>query len=358
MSFFIDNVYGNYTHGTMTLGEFKRTMGDDYNDVNAGIKIPEYQRNFVWTAPLKQRYLETLSKRGPIFGFVMNYRSCDGVYELIDGQNRGKTIFEFMNDDIIFSRDQEEGGPLKYSEIAGQDKRIFDRMEIHFIKTLDWEEEECQEYFRTIQDGMKLTKGEEIHSAQNNIYQNKIVHLSTKYNDMLRASKKDGGFNFVNKRYIHYEVIGGLIKMFQDDQYYDRAGQIALKEVKKWDSFPQGTDLTEEEAQRLENLDNAVVRFEELMDYLVILRENCEPLNTMAYGRDATFIRNMFFIHKNITHMNSLPEIEQEMRFSEMNETVLTKHTEIHDQIKVWGGYGGMEDIMNKYREVYDAVVC
>ena len=43
---------------------------------------------------------------------------------------------QFMNDDIVFNREQEEGGPLKYSEIEGQEKRIFDRMEIHFIKTL------------------------------------------------------------------------------------------------------------------------------------------------------------------------------------------------------------------------------
>lgn len=355
MSFFASDIYGDYTHGTMTLGEFKRQMGESYNDENAGIKVPDYQRNFVWTAPLKQRYLDTLSKRGPVFGFVMNYRSSDGVYELIDGQNRGKTIFEFMNDDLVYNRSPEEGGALKYSDIEGPDKRLFDRMEIHFIKSLNWDEDECQEYFRTIQDGMKLTKGEEIHSAQNNIFQNKIVHLATKYNTILRDTKKEGGFNYTNKRYIHYEVIGGLIKMLQDDKYYDRAGQIALKEVKKWDSFPQGTDLTEEEVARLVNLDAAVQRFEELMDYHVILRGDCEPLNTMAYGRDATFIRNMFFIHKNIAHMKSLPEIEQMMRFSEMNETVLTKHTPVHDQIKVWGGYGGMNDIMDKYREVYDA---
>ena len=186
-----------------------------------------------------------------------------------------------MNDDIVFTW----GWPSKVT------RKFFDRMEIHYIKTLDWDEDECQEYFSIQQR-----------------YLEKIVHLSTKYNNILRSSKKDGGFNYINKRYIHYEVIGGLIKMFIDDKYYDRAGQIALKEV---DNFHQ-------EAQRLENLDNAVLRFEEVMDYLVILRENCEPLNTMSYGRDATFIRNMFFIHKNKDYM----AIDQ-MMDSKMNEKFL-----------------------------------
>ena len=92
MAFFGEDPYGNYTSQSMSVGDFCRQM------IDGSIKIPEYQREFVWTTIYKQGYLQTLSQRGPIFGFVMNYNSDDGTYEVIDGQNRGKTIFEFMND--------------------------------------------------------------------------------------------------------------------------------------------------------------------------------------------------------------------------------------------------------------------
>jgi hypothetical protein len=351
LKFFSEDVYGNYTSHGMSLGDFKRQMDD------GSIIVPEYQRNFVWTPGHQQRYLDTLCKRGPIFGFVMNYHSSDGVYELIDGQNRGKTIHQFMSDELVFDRSPEEGGALKYSDIEGQQRRIFDRMEIHFIKTIDWDEDACQEYFRTIQDGMKLTKGEEIHSAQNNIFQHKIAALVTKYNQILRGDKKDGGFNYTNKRFIHLEVVGGLLKMFMDNEYKDRAGQVALKELKSWDGFPRSHVLTDEETERLAKLDEAVHHFEGMMNILISLRINCVPLTTMTYNRDATFIRNMFFIHQNEAHILGLPSDECQKRFSGMMETVLTKHTLIHDEIKVWGGYGGMDNIMAKYRGVFDGVV-
>ena len=69
MSFFGENPYPNYTSQSMSVGEFCRKM------IDGGIRIPDYQREFVWTTVIKQGYLVTLSQRGPIFGFVMNYNS-------------------------------------------------------------------------------------------------------------------------------------------------------------------------------------------------------------------------------------------------------------------------------------------
>ena len=54
---------------------------------------------------------------------------------------------------------------------------------------------------------------------------------------LFKNPKKEGGFNYVNKRYLHFEIIGGLLKVFMDGKYYDRPGQVALKELKKWDGF-------------------------------------------------------------------------------------------------------------------------
>ena len=127
MAFFGEDPYANYTSQSISVGDFYRQMTDE------GIMIPEYQREFVWTSIYKQRYLQTLSQRGPIFGFVMNYNSEDGTYDVIDGQNRGKTIFEFMSDNLTFNRGPEDGGALKYSEMESAEKRKFDRMEMFVL---------------------------------------------------------------------------------------------------------------------------------------------------------------------------------------------------------------------------------
>ena len=348
MSFFGENPYPNYTSQSISVGEFCRKMKKD----DAGIRIPDYQREFVWTTVIKQGYLQTLSQRGPIFGFVMNYNSDDGTYEVIDGQNRGKTIFEFMNDKLSFNRGPEEGGALKYSEMENSEKRKFDHMEIHYIKTFDWSDDECQEYFRSIQEGMKLTKGEEIHSAQNNIFQNKIVYLVNLYKDILTKKRKEGGFNYTGKRYIEYEVFGCLLKCFMNNRYYDRPGQIAMKELKHWDNFPT-ENLSAEDTERLDKLNDAVTMFEKVMDYMCVMRDNCEHLTTKQYSRDAIFIRNTHFIFLNKLYEHS-PTDETIQKFSEMMNIILTKNTPRHDQITLWSTKGGMENIMIEYARVYD----
>ena len=344
-----DDIYGDFTSGSISLGDFKRQMEE------GSVVVPTFQRNFVWTNPYKQRYLETLSKRGPIFGFVMNYNSQEGLYELIDGQNRGTTIYQFMNDEILFNKDPDEGGGIHYSDITGSEKRVFDRQEIHFIKTLNWSEDECQEYFRCIQDGMKLTKGEEIHSAQNNYYQQMIVYLANLFSEYIQRPKKDGGFNYVNKRYLHFEIIGGLLKAFMDEKYYDRPGQVALKELKKWDGFDPESNAEEDIAEK-NKLVRAVNTFEGVMKFYIALRNGCENLNTMTYSRDSTFMRGMFFIFKNKIHLvqgQETPGPALIERFNEMMGIILKKNTSLYDQITIWGTSGEMGLIMDQYMRVF-----
>ena len=340
--FFSETLYDEYTSGCMSISEFKRQMDD------GSIITPTYQRNFVWTAAYKQRYLETLSKKGPIFGFVMNYNGNLGHYELIDGQNRGKTIYEFMNDEIKFNKD---GYSIKYSDIVGNEKRIFDRQEIHFIKTINWDEDESQEYFRCIQDGMKLTNGEQIHSAQNNLYQKKIVELSDLFNDIITSPKKKGGLNYVNKRFLHYEIIGCILKIFMDGQYYDRPGQTALRELKRWDTFNPETDIENKEL-----LENGVRTFKKVMNYYIQLRNGSINLNNMSYSRDSTFIRGMYFLYINKLYLenNGIPNQMSIDTFNSMMGIILKKKTPLYDYITLCGTNGEMDKIMDQYKRVYN----
>tara|TARA_B100001094_G_scaffold241270_1_gene237091 strand:+ start:2044 stop:3147 length:1104 start_codon:yes stop_codon:yes gene_type:complete len=348
--FFDTNVFDDFTSHSISFGDFKRQMDEE------SVVFPVFQRNYVWTTQLKQRYLETISKRGPIFGFVMNLNSTEGRYEMIDGQNRGKTIYDFMSDKISFNKDPDEGGAIFYSGITGSEKRKFDRQEIHFIKTLNWDDDDCQEYFRSIQEGMKLTKGEEIHSAQNNFFQNKVIDIAGLFEEPIKRGKKDGGFNYVNKRYLHYEIIGGLLKSFMENKYFDRPGKVALKELKTWDNY--NVDSTEpSDVERRTCIDNAVSVFEAVMKFYIHLREGSENLNKMTYSRDSTFMRSMFFIFENNLYLegtNNVPSPEVIKRFDTMMGIILKKGTPLFNKIKEWGGYGGIGNIMKEYKRVFD----
>ena len=351
MNFFSKFAYGRTRQESMSIGEYKRQID------SKSIKVPEFQRKFVWTPTLKQRYLVTLSKRGPIYGFILNHHTENGTYDLIDGQNRSMTIYDFMRDKIKFEQENGEGG-LIYSKMDPRDREIFERIRINYVLAEDWDDDDCQEYFRTIQEGMKLTHGEKIHSAHNNIFQQKIVHIATKYHDILTEKRKKGGFDYKIKRYVHYEVIGCLLKCFMEEDYYDRPGQVAFKELTTWDDFPKGGDLCDDltvtqAATRLSKLEEAVKLFEKILDYYIILRKNCDSLNSRQYTRDSTFIRNMYFIFHNKLHKDEVPS-EDIIKFNEMMNVILDKNTKRHDMINLWGTQGKMDKIMDEYKRVYD----
>jgi hypothetical protein len=298
MPFFSKHAYGKIKGGeSMSLRELKNQM--ECGDIN----IPSFQRKFVWVPALQQRYLETVAKRGPLYGCIMN-RKEDETYDLIDGQNRCTTLIKFMNDEITY--EMEEGGGIKFSEMDQRERRIFEGIRVNYILADEWNDHDCQEYFQMIQEGMKLTKGEMIHAAQNNIYQNKIVHLANMFQDILKRPKKECGFNYTNRRYIHYEIIGGLLKIIMDNKYHDRPGQAALKEMKKWTDFGSNEDLSQEEIEQLANLDEAVLAFEQIMKHYIILREASDNMSNMTYSRDATFVRSMYFIFLNDLHTPTL----------------------------------------------------
>jgi hypothetical protein len=338
--FFDENVYDEFTSQSMSIIEFKRRMDDET------LIIPKFQRNTVWNNKLKQKYLDTISKKGPLFGFVLNWNKDKNVYELIDGQNRGKTICGFMDDEFKYKNNESECG-INYSDITGSEKRMFDNLEIHFIKTFNWSHESCINYFRTIQEGMKLTDGEQIHSADNNIFSIKINDLYKEYEKYFNTNNKNGGFQYgKNKRYKAHEIIGGLLKIFMDNKYYDRPGKISLDELNRFDMDDYASD-------KKDILENSVHTFKLVFNYLISIKDKSENLKQLKYSRDSTFMRCMYFIFKNIEYKSDLTD-ESIQKFDTMIGVVLNKETPLYDYIQIQSTRHGIENIMKEYIRVYN----
>jgi hypothetical protein len=63
---------------------------------------PSYQRNFIWSTDNQKELIDTILKGYPLPTFFF-YLKPDGYYEMVDGQQRTKTIYRFVKGDITSS---------------------------------------------------------------------------------------------------------------------------------------------------------------------------------------------------------------------------------------------------------------
>ena len=108
-----------------------RRLNDD------DILIPGFQRDFVWSAALMSRFIESLLLGLPVPGIFL-YRMDDDRYQVIDGQQRIKTLQAFYAGTInekpfrlvrLDSTSEFEG--LTYQKLIGTDRRRLDNSIIH-----------------------------------------------------------------------------------------------------------------------------------------------------------------------------------------------------------------------------------
>tara|TARA_Y100000389_G_scaffold7474_1_gene7173 strand:- start:3243 stop:4262 length:1020 start_codon:yes stop_codon:yes gene_type:complete len=212
------------------------SIGECYNRLESGdLNIPPYQRDYVWTLKQQQLYLESISKGLPLFGPVINNDSVSGEQNIMDGQNRLYTVNKFMKDEITF--ENEDGEIIKYSELNGSMKRKFKNLKISYTETNNWSQEQCQEFFIAIQEGVKLKDGELIHAKSGNSLTKNISEIYDNFTSLFIDKSKDGGMGLtpaVIKRFGHYEIIGTIIHMIRTKKFPVRPGQTALKEFNLW----------------------------------------------------------------------------------------------------------------------------
>ncbi|HEY6435537.1 MAG TPA: DUF262 domain-containing protein, partial [Ignavibacteriaceae bacterium] len=64
---------------------------------------PSYQRNFIWSPDNQKELIDTILNSYPLPNFFL-YQKSDDSYEMVDGQQRSKTIYRFIKGDITSSK--------------------------------------------------------------------------------------------------------------------------------------------------------------------------------------------------------------------------------------------------------------
>lgn len=97
-----------YSFEEITLNELTELVRQNRIDLN-----PSYQRNFIWSTRDQSSLIDTILKGFPLPNFFL-FRKPDGNFEMVDGQQRTTTIYNFVNGEIKSSK---ESGSLSIEEV-------------------------------------------------------------------------------------------------------------------------------------------------------------------------------------------------------------------------------------------------
>lgn len=154
----------------MKMSAQKRALDKIYKRRNR-YEIPDWQREEVWSRPQKQKLVDTILRgwRLPKFYFLKSGEAPE-EFEVLDGQQRLMTIFEFFDNQLPLSNDSaEKFGGKYYDDLPNEVSDAFDDFEIEYDEITDASEADQKDFFQRLQAGLKLTSSEKLNSAHSKL---------------------------------------------------------------------------------------------------------------------------------------------------------------------------------------------
>jgi hypothetical protein len=164
-------------------------------------EIPDWQREEVWDMPRKQLLIDSILRgwRLPKFYFVLTSANPQS-YEVVDGQQRLATIFEFLSDELELSEDTaKEFKGKTYKALPVDISDQVDDFEIDFDEIQDATDKEIRDFFQRLQSGLQLNSSEKLNA------------IPSKLRAFCRKQSQHDFFTkhvvFNDKRYAHFDVM-------------------------------------------------------------------------------------------------------------------------------------------------------
>jgi hypothetical protein len=162
-------------------------------------EIPDWQRGEVWDRSKKQELIDSILRgwKLPKFYFV---KTSEDEYEVLDGQQRLRTVYEFFSNELPLSQaSAEEFGGRFYKDLRQRASDAFDDFEIEYDEIEDADEEKLKLFFQRLQAGLPLTSSEKLNA----------VH--SRLRDFCKKTAEHPFFaekvSFPNTRYAHFDVV-------------------------------------------------------------------------------------------------------------------------------------------------------
>jgi len=208
---------------------------------------PQYQRGSVWTPAKKQLLIDTIFRGYDIPKFYLRViENSKYEHEVVDGQQRLRSIWEFMNDDFPFGEYSKYFDNLPnmvgkfYSELGGDEQDLFGAFNISITELRDATDLEVTELFRRLQEGSTLTPPEKRNATLGNI--RNFIHELSEHQILFKTTMKNDRFQHDDlvAHVTMIQVNGGpvevkaanLMQFYEQNKDFDQTSQPAIK-VKK-----------------------------------------------------------------------------------------------------------------------------
>lgn len=134
-------------------------------------EIPDWQREKVWSRPKKQKLIDTILRGWRLPKLYLVKISADPEeFEVVDGQQRLQTVFEFFSNDLPLSKEsQAEFGAEFYRDLPDEIADRFDDFPIDYDEISDATDEELKEFFQRLQEGLPLNASEKLNAVHSNL---------------------------------------------------------------------------------------------------------------------------------------------------------------------------------------------
>lgn len=134
---------------------------------------PDYQRPAVWTKSQKQLLIDTILRDYDIPKIYL-HKKAEDKFDVIDGQQRIRTIWSYYNDEFALAKDAEDvNGYIvankKYSELPIDVSSLIDSYTLDFVILDNQNEDEIREMFLRLQNGTSLKAQEKRNAMPGNM---------------------------------------------------------------------------------------------------------------------------------------------------------------------------------------------
>jgi hypothetical protein len=222
---------------------------------------PDYQRPPVWSTSQKRLLIDTILRKYDIPKMYWRKTGKD-TYEVVDGQQRLRAIWEFMEDKYNMGKEADpiDGMELKnatYNTLPLELRDTFDQYNLDIIQMFDTDEEEVREMFLRLQNGTTL-KAQERRNAMAGNMRDFVKQIAThKFFTSCKHVNTRYTYDSVAAQIIKLELAGqpcniknaDINKMYADYVIFDKNGNKAKKVIKTLDylheCFPQKTSELE-----------------------------------------------------------------------------------------------------------------
>ncbi|MGB7061157.1 MAG: DUF262 domain-containing protein [Candidatus Zixiibacteriota bacterium] len=134
----------------------------------------EYQRSYIWEKRRKQLLIDSILRGYDISTVFLRRIPFKEVYEVLDGQQRLHTIFDFLQDKFPVSR---EMGELLFSQLPDKLKWKFEEYRVWVVEITTDNDEITANIFLRLQEGLPLNAAEKL-NAMTGFLRNEILELS------------------------------------------------------------------------------------------------------------------------------------------------------------------------------------